>query len=445
MLDSSKLDLSLLPKHANEPFVITTESATLAWDSRSLRGMAEVRCAFVPSPRLILEVISDAPNRHEVMGLILGEAQTDTTIHLPERGASTEVFVRRYSNGESVKITVLPKRQPWTIESGQSLALVEFLLPNFMGLFGTRREEKGREFIVHSEEISLRSDSWNVVMSSLPNTHGIILELKEVGGYGITNIGEIRKSGDNTFTEKEAEDVLIALHYFMSFARGRWCSPILARGYSVDGEMSWESWGAGLLDEWGPQGSWCGVFSGDALRETFPGFLLRWTDELWRDAIRTAIYWYVRSNCAASGVDGALVLSQAALEKLSWVSLVQSEGALSSDGFQRLPAADQLRLMLTRFRIPLEIPRKLTNLAGVGREFGLDGPGVISGARNAVIHPVGKQESRYRGACHEAWSLALWYLELSLLHLFGYRGRYSSRVSLKGAGLADFVPWVGSD
>lgn len=40
------------------------------------------------------------------------------------------------------------------------------------------------------------------------------------------------------------------------------------------------------------------------------------------------------------------------------------------------------------------------------------------------------------------WSLGLWALELCLLRLFGYRGKYSNRITQRYTGEVEDVPWA---
>ncbi len=102
--------------------------------------------------------------------------------------------------------------------------------------------------------------------------------------------------------------------------------------------------------------------------EAFPGFARLMLDADWKEAVRTAVYWYVRAETNHVGLDGAIILLQAALERLSWHILVQQRRAISEDSFsKRLRAADQLRLLLDASSIPLELPVDLAQLTMVGK------------------------------------------------------------------------------
>ena len=88
--------------------------------------------------------------------------------------------------------------------------------------------------------------------------------------------------------------------------------------------------------------------------ELFPGFMkLMAASEDWKAAIHHGVYWYVRADTNLIGPDGACVLLQAALERLAWHVLVRERRSISEEGFSKLPAADQLRLLLSALSIPL--------------------------------------------------------------------------------------------
>jgi hypothetical protein len=177
-------------------------------------------------------------------------------------------------------------------------------------------------------------------------------------------------------------------------------------------------------DSWQNTYSWFFPDSTE-LPSVFPGFLRKWQDETWRELVEQSIHWYVESSKQAGGVNGALVLQQTALERLAWVLLVEEKHTLRLDGFQRLPAADQVRLLLSFLGIGLDIPQRLTNLIQLSKQFNwVDGPQVIAEIRNAIVHPNSKNRPKRSSASdaarQEAWFLGREYLELILLKLFDY-------------------------
>jgi hypothetical protein len=74
----------------------------------------------------------------------------------------------------------------------------------------------------------------------------------------------------------------------------------------------------------------------------------------------------------------------------------------------------------------------------------LDGPEVSAVVRNSLVHPSNASKRAMTvPVISEAWDLAMWYLELSLLNLFSYRGVYCNRLKA-AAGIwpaVEPVPW----
>ncbi len=166
--------------------------------------------------------------------------------------------------------------------------------------------------------------------------------------------------------------------------------------------------------------------------------------EDWKAAIHHAVYWYVRADTNLIGPDGACVLLQAALERLAWHVLVRERRSLSEEGFSKLPAADQLRLLLAALSIPLALPPGLVELQRSAKELNwVDGSQAFVEIRNRIVHPP-KRAQRLRDVpYYDAYRLAKWYLELAILSACGYMGVYSNRTREHGwVGEVEPVPWA---
>jgi hypothetical protein len=183
------------------------------------------------------------------------------------------------------------------------------------------------------------------------------------------------------------------------------------------------------------------------LPEAFSGFDTRFRDAQWQEAFHLALYWYLESNACAGGVEGSLILIQTALELLSFEILVNERKWLSEDGFAKLPASDSIRLVLASAKIPLDIPAQFKDVLALAKSYGwMDGPAALTGIRNALIHCTSKNRTRLSGkttAIRDAWELGLWYMDLVLLNLIGYSGKYCDRRARSGfVGDELPVPWA---
>jgi hypothetical protein len=223
-------------------------------------------------------------------------------------------------------------------------------------------------------------------------------------------------------TAKAAEKIERGLGLFLSFVRGFFCHPALSCGIAKTGNKVWEKWNNPLVERHRAVFSWFDAHHPKSLSTVFPGFWRKWNDDTWTSTLSAVIYWYCRSNPALSGTDGSLILAQTGLERLAWTYLVESKKSLSHDGFGKLSAADQIRLLLSQCGIPLEVPGNLSALSAFSRKYNLDGPGAITEVRNGIVHPKPKRALDDHAAVVDTWLLSLWYFELILLSLFGYSG-----------------------
>lgn len=235
---------------------------------------------------------------------------------------------------------------------------------------------------------------------------------------------------------KEVECLLEALRLFLSFARGAFCSLTFQAGVDRDGNHVWEQWGAHTTAPWSYTPSWFDTMNGQILAEVFPGFWRCTNDPKWNETVRTALYWYLRSNPhgRGAGVDGGLILTQAALERLSYVELGHHPGRPS----------DLIRRALSTMRIPTNIPRSCRELRAVARSTGWqDGPRALTETRNDLIHPKQKHGTALSASYYEAWNLGQRYVELMLLRLFRHKGVHANRLTAtRWRGQVVRVPWA---
>ena len=141
------------------------------------------------------------------------------------------------------------------------------------------------------------------------------------------------------------------------------------------------------------------------------------------------------------GADGELILSQIARERPAEEVVTKLSGDLSKSAFEKLAARAKIGRMLQALSIPAECSPSLRELASALAFYGWeDGPHAITAVRNAVAHSHGDDKQRF---VLDAWRLAQQYLELVLLRLFSFNGRYSNR-TLEGKfpTQVEQVPWA---
>ena len=156
--------------------------------------------------------------------------------------------------------------------------------------------------------------------------------------------------------------------------------------------------------------------------------------------------WYLKANNASS-IEEKIILTQVALESLSWIYFVEKEKIIAlPEKFENLPATDKFTLFLSKLKIPLAIPselQKLTEFASENNNW-KNGAHAFTSIRNGLFHPkeskrkiIDKASEKVK---YEAAMLGLWYLELIFLAMFDYHGIYHNRLN----GKLEPVPWSKS-
>jgi hypothetical protein len=328
-------------------------------------------------------------------------------------------------------------------DESTQMSLLIFHLFNFIDFHGTRRSIEQSRTTSHAiEHVDLMCDEWNVELKSLLSTQENIKALKEEGGYRITHIGGIKKADHTLFSGKDAHECLIALNFFLSFAKGRWCEPICAVGFDESGNRVWESWSS-PSEPWHAPLSWFDPHNASQLATLFPGFMKRWGNYDWRKTLHEVIYWYLNANFSSRGIDAGIILTQAAIERLSYEYAVKDRRLLSVKGFKDLWASDKFRLLFSPLGIPPEIPKGTTEIKKLAKKYNwLDAPDALTEIRNSLVHPEHKKRSQLDSVYYEAWNLGLWYLEMGILSICGYSGTYGNRLKQRWAGQVEDVPWA---
>jgi hypothetical protein len=139
-------------------------------------------------------------------------------------------------------------------------------------------------------------------------------------------------------------------------------------------------------------------------------------------------------------------MAQTALELIyNWL-LIEKEKIIVGKDAETISAANKIRLLLSRMKIPYEAPVGLNNLhayikKNTTKSEPLDAPEIVVQIRNAIVHS--QIEKRRKLSVIpvvvkvEALRLCLWYIELSLLNILHYTGKYNNRCD----GIMQDVPW----
>ena len=95
-----------------------------------------------------------------------------------------------------------------------------------------------------------------------------------------------------------------------------------------------------------------------------------------------------------------------------------------------------MRSLAEGLGIPVQIPLEMTSLHPFPNPWE-DSLHAIACLRNDLTHPIVKHDASV-DAYYDVWRLSMWYLDLVLLKLCGYNGKYRSRITDD----IETVPWV---
>ncbi|WP_394991834.1 hypothetical protein, partial [Emticicia sp.] len=143
-------------------------------------------------------------------------------------------------------------------------------------------------------------------------------------------------------------------------------------------------------------------------------------------------------------IDGAIILGQTALELVYNWWIVENKQMIIGDDAKDLSAANKIRLIISQLQISSKVPKAFTKLQEL---MSKDAPEAIVGIRNSIVHSQAEKRSKLRSydniALYEALQVFIWYIELSLLNILKYEGKYFDRCfdSVWEGKSIRFVPW----
>lgn len=450
MIRSLNIDQALYPiyrtPHPNDVIQLYTGSLEVEQNRVTVGTTGLIELVWLRSPAV---KFSFKENNPDLTSKLINFVDGPISLRLPVSTESINAYLlnhRGISDSKGLRMDFSGNVQgPICIGCGESVSRVLLHLPNFFDTLGApvgRRDKKtswlGR--------FSLTTDEWRITVDKVDNHQDLFPFLKASGGYAITHMMKIERVDDKEFDVRKIESLVEDLFYFFSFSRGSWTSPVLEVGFDKKGNRVWERWTKPRTDTWRSLASWFDPQVPERLTYFWPQFHRRLNDMTWGETLKRAIRWYIAANLKAGDLEGAIILAQTGYELLSWTRFVAEKG-LSSEGFDKLPASDRLRLLLLDAGIPPSVPSSLRAIIPrCQSEKWTDGPHAVTQLRNRLVHPSSRNLQRLldlsNDELQDAHMLSMWYLELALLYLLGFKDAYANRlIYLRSLGQVEPVPW----
>jgi hypothetical protein len=438
----------------NQPILLYEGSLEITQNEQTIQGEGRICFEWFPRAGIRFQFNSDHASDFFV-------SLDPAKLTLVDASATTDISLTNYSVGQTLSASGWIEKQ-LEIGSDQNLAYVLCHIVNFHDCLGSQCAAfKSESSWTALQRHVLGAERWQLTLDQLETTAKHVKQLDAQGGFAITHVAKLERSDSQKFAGKDAVEFLNLCGNFFSFARGFRVPIMLLAGYDKNQAKSWKYWAPRSCQSWCPTVSWLPKHRHSALSEVFPGFFQLWRE--WSDLANIVLNEYLESNAGGRFAEHSILLAQIALEMIAWTLLVEKESVISKEGFDKLPASDKLRLLLSKLGIPREIPPScydcqppysqrdasslLPNLFQLAKDSQLkwvDGPHALTELRNGIAHP--KKLQRVLGANHEARCearrLGLWYLELVLLALMNYQGCYANRLIIpRHEGTNDRVPW----
>lgn len=447
---SSLIDPVYTTRRANAPITLKRLPVEITYDGQLIQCNGKASLLLQPDLRLVVTAdLSGSP----ADALRLVTASGPITLRCGSQSTPVNALLVNSTCSSSKSGTgkaeaiLLPNPQKLTIcpNRRKRLKSVLFHVMNFPAFFCAGDEstdvihENGAGGLQRLGRAIFSNADWYIEIQELPNTRSLVKELRAKGGYGITHVGRLTRQDDCAFAISAAERALQELHLFLSFARGLWTPLILPVGYDANGIRIFEEWSSPLGTPWEPRSSWFDEHHGESLGMLYRGFTTLQHDPQLGKPLAAALYWYLRSNRAGKGVgvDSGIILSQAALERLSTAYLAKAGLSTGSN------AADRLRRACRDLKLSTAIPKVASPIYSARRKgVWSDVPDAITKVRNELVHPTARLNLTLGKVISPTWILAQWYIELFILRLANYRGVYSDRLRARWRGEVRNVPWV---
>lgn len=439
-MPESPLQSDHFTREPNEP-VLLYEGPGEVSDSigNTAEGDLRVTLDWLPSPRVVFVLESDTDSGINI--------DAGATLKLEDSRTMDGRFTGRNVSGggeagfsEEVRGVVSGEWGP-----DKPVAHVVFNVANLQHFDGaTLKRSDGGSSHIWNGRLQWSSDQWTVTLDETEPSFDRLEDLKERlkrgGGYALTHTGKLERKDGASIGHEDFREVLAGLSQFFCFIAGANTGVVLPRGIGFDGETVWERWNAPTTEPWRGRIS-CfpdSIVENQEVRPpelepVFRRFVDRWTDNEWRELLRYGVGWYMTINPHHNS-ETRIVLAQAGLELAAWGHFVPKR--MSKSGFEKLPAVDRLRLLLTEAKVPLAVPAGLQALETYapttqgGKPPWDDGPQTLTEIRNLLVHPTKKLRALDipPEVMRDTAELAVWYLQLALMFLLGYQDIYVSRV-----------------
>ena len=387
---------------------------------------------WLPAPRCVV----DAKVKPLPVAEVLRASQSDGPHLLKVTGATSRLCISKASYSSSRPFPLCGSLNgPLEISSPESINVVRFAVPNLENYCDLHARTPTSAPGYHE----WASDNWRLHLEPLDDVEARRQEISRIG-YALTHRGHLEMADQSGFTNQDAKDALNCARMALTFIRAKFTPIMFPTGFESEGQARSYCLAPWLLDPGQSALTWADQHHSSNLGEIWAGFLRISGERGLSRILNHCVHCYVESSTnRGSALEHCIVVSQIALEMLSWHHLVDGQN-LTKTQYEKLSAAERFQRLLSDCGIPDDIPSHFSELGKCsGSQIG-----AVVRVRNDIVHP--KPRSSVLGDNHtllvEAWLSGVWALELVLLSKLGYRGKYRDRRRISSnVGEVEDLPW----
>lgn len=322
-----------------------------------------------------------------------------------------------------------------SIKGDKSIPITKtrFEIPNLRDFSGDPIKDT-KNIIRCRNRLILDDTDFRITIDKSENFNELYQSLKSKGGYIILYTGEL-EAKKGAISYDKLWNVNHCLLTFLTFLNGRRCSPQFIQGIH-ENDVKWTDYTSYFLDAYKYVPSWPSQNSIDGINRTWNTFSKLWKDENDKHFLTSAVHWYVEANSNSGFLEGSIIMIQVALELIyNWLIIEKLKLLVGKDG-ETISASNKIRLLLSQINCKNDVPNSLINLKSyIESKKIVDGIEAFVQIRNAIIHSQEDKRKRLinipNNIRYEAQQLGLWYIEISLLHILDFKGKYFNRCSGK--------------
>lgn len=418
----------------NQKIMIYSGSFSLILDKDSIGLEGEVWFDWFPHIDTKYKGIIKSSTR-DLIGLLNANDKYDLIINGLTFGES---YITNHTFGNKAEISGQILGTSVIGDRTIPISKIAFSIPNLRDFFGLNVKLINEKDSYYSgrNRIIFENKDYVITIDKSRDYKKSFESLSAKGGYFLLYAGEIqKKSGHIRFED------LNKLHFcfstFLSFINGQRCSPLFLQGIH-NNEIIWTDYTGYKSDLFKHVHSWPQKLSINGLSELWNEFYELWNNsENDEDFLISATHWYIEANANSGYLEGSIIMIQTALELIyNWLVIEKRKLIYGKDA-DNISASNKIRLLLSQFGDNVKLPQSFVNIKSyldLNKDVH-DEVDLFVQIRNAIIH---SQEEKRRKLSkisnkvkYEAQQLGLWYIEISLLKILKFKGKYRNRCSGK--------------